>query len=74
MHKIPAEINPFQYQPTVTDSPSTFEAKLHKKLKWTRWYGLKRLLIWIANHLIAYPLRENFYLSPAGIIWYIVGQ
>ena len=36
MHKMPAEINPFQYQPTVTDSLSTFEAKLHKKLKWTR--------------------------------------
>jgi len=35
MHKSPAEINSFQYQPTVTDSPSTFEAKLHKKLKWT---------------------------------------
>lgn len=35
MHKSPAEINSFQYQPSVTDSPKTFEAKLHEKPKWT---------------------------------------
>ena len=43
LYKNAAEINSFQYQPTVTDSLSSFEAKWHQKLKWTLWNGLNRL-------------------------------